>query len=165
MNKISIIRETAEKAMAAEMDRTKQLLGRAEKFAAGIVVVTGFQLWNLTGMLDPSSRWISDLCYLSLGVLSLSLLLAFYGMRLKGYAGYPRGDKLWETLKSENVSDNDAEQAIIQLLLKNREQNAKLNDAKMRLLFWCGWLFLAGFLLVIISRLLAALAYAYGNSM
>jgi hypothetical protein len=165
MNKISIIMETAEKAMAAEADRAKQLLGRAEKFAAGIIVLAGFQLWNLTGMLDPSSRWISDLCHLSLGVLSLSLLLAFYGMRLKGYAGYPRGDKLWETLKSENVSDNDAEQAIIQLLLKNREQNAKLNDAKMRLLFWCGWLFLAGFLLVIISRLLAALAYAYGNSM
>ena len=165
MNKISTVMETAEKAMAAETDRTKQLLGRAEKFAAGIVIVAGFQLWNLTGMLDPSSRWISDLCYLSLGVLSLSLLLAFYGMRLKGYAGYPRGDKLWETLKSENVSDNDAEQAIIQLLLKNREQNAKLNDAKMRLQFWCGWLFLAGFLLVIISRLLAALAFAYGNSM
>jgi hypothetical protein len=165
MNKISIIRETAEKAMAAETDRAKQLLGRAEKFTAGIVIVAGFQLWNLTGMLDPSSRWISDLCYLSLGVLSLSLLLAFYGMRLKGYAGYPRGDKLWETLKSENVSDGDTEQAVIQLLLKNRELNAKLNDAKMRLLFWCGVLFLVGFLLVIISRLLAALAYAYGNSM
>jgi hypothetical protein len=165
MNKISIIREAAEKAMAAETDRADQLLGRAEKFAAGIVVVTGFQLWDLTGMLDPSSRWISDLCYLSLGVLGLSLLLALYSMRLKAYAGYPRGDKLWETLKSESVSDHAAEQAVIQLLLKNREQNAKLNDAKMRLLFWCSWLFLAGFLLVIISRLLAALAFAYGNSM
>jgi len=165
MNKISIIMETAEKAMAAEMDRTKQLLGRAEKFAAGIVIVAGFQLWNLTGMLDPSSRWISDLCYLSLGVLSLSLPLALYGMRLKGYAGYPRGDKLWETLKSENVSDDDAGQAVIQLLLKNREQNSRLNDAKMRLLFWCGWLFFVGFFLVIISRLLAALAYAYGSAM
>jgi hypothetical protein len=165
MNKISTVMETAEKAMAAETDRTKQLLGRAEKFATGIVIVAGFQLWNLTGMLDPSSRWISDLCYLSLGVLSLSLPLALYSMRLKGYAGYPRGDKLWETLKSENVSDDDAGQAVIQLLLKNREQNAKLNDAKLRLLFWCGWLFFVGFVLVIISRLLAALAYAYGNSM
>jgi len=164
MNKISIIMETAEKAMAAETDRAEQLLGRAEKFAAGIVIVTGFQLWNVTGMLDPSSRWTSDSCYLSLGVLSLSLLFAFYSMRLKGYAGYPRGDKLWETLKSENVSDNDAEQAIIQLLLKNREQNAKLNDAKMSLLFWCGSLFFVGFLLVIISRLLAGLTNTYGNS-
>lgn len=165
MNKISIIMETAEKAMAAEADRAGQLLGRAEKFAAGIVIVTGFQLWNLTGMLDPSSRWASDSCYLSLAVLSLSLVLAVYCLRLKGYAGYPRGDKLWETLKAENVSDGDAEQAIIQLLLKSREQNAKLNDAKMGLLFWCGVLFVVGFLLVIISRLLAALAYAYGNAM
>ncbi|MGB7768335.1 MAG: hypothetical protein WBN22_05710, partial [Verrucomicrobiia bacterium] len=88
-----------------------------------------------------------------------------YTMRLKGYAGYPRGDKLWETLKSENVSDNDAELAVIQLLLKNRELNAKLNDAKMGLLFWCGSLFFVGFLLVIISRLLAGLANTYGNSM
>lgn len=165
MNKISIIMETAEKAMAAEADRAGQLLGRAEKFAAGIVIVTGFQLWNLTGMLDPSSRWASDSCYLSLAVLSLSLVFAVYCLRLKGYAGYPRGDKLWETLKAENVSDGDAEQAIIQLLLKSREQNARLNDAKMGLLFWCGVLFVVGFLLVIISRLLAALAYAYGNAM
>ena len=165
MNKISIIMETAEKAMADETDRAEQLLGRAEKFAAGIVIVTGFQLWNVTGVLDPSSRWVNDSCYLSLGVLSLSWLFAFYGMRLKGYAGYPRGDKLWETLKSEKVSDDDAEQAIILLLLQNREQNAKLNDAKMRLLFWCGSLFFVGFLLVTISRLLAALANAYGNSM
>lgn len=164
MNKISIIMETAQKATTAETDRAEQLLGRAEKFAAGIVVVTGFQLWNLTGMLDPSSRWVNGSCYLSLGVLSLSLLFTLYSMRLKGYAGYPRGDTLWETLKSENVSDADAELAIIQLLLKNREQNAKLNDAKMRLLFWCGLLFVVGFLLVIISRLLAALANNYGSS-
>ena len=164
MNKLSIILDTAEKAMAAEADRAEQLLGRAEKFAAGIVIMTGFQLWNVTNILDPSSRWVSDSCYLSLGVLSLSLLFALYGMRLKGYAGYPRGDKLWEILKSEKISDDDTKQAILQLLLKNREQNAKLNDAKMGLLFWCGSLFLVGFLLVIISRLLAALANAYGNS-
>ncbi|MGA9777165.1 MAG: hypothetical protein ACLPRE_01520 [Limisphaerales bacterium] len=163
MNKISIILETAEKAMTAETDRAEQLLARAEKLAAGIVIVIGFQLWNLTGMLDPSSRWVNGSCYLSLGALSLSLLFAFYSMGLKGYAGYPRGDKLWETLKSENVSDADAEQAVIQLLLRNREQNARLNDAKMGLLFWCGSLFFVGFLLVIISHLLAALANNYGN--
>ncbi|MGB7768277.1 MAG: hypothetical protein WBN22_05415, partial [Verrucomicrobiia bacterium] len=64
--------ETAEKAMTAETDRAKQLLGRAEKFAAGTVIVTGFQLWDVTGLLDPSSRWVNDSCYLSLGVLSLS---------------------------------------------------------------------------------------------
>jgi hypothetical protein len=165
MNKICIIMEAAEKAMAAEADRAKQLLGRAEKFAAGIVVLTAFQLLNVTSVLDPSSRWVNGSCCLSLAVLSLSLLFAFYSMGLKGYAGYPRGDKLWEDLKSENVSDDAAEQAVILLLLKNREQNAKLNDTKMRLLFWCGLLFFVGFLLVITSRLLAAFANAYGNSM
>jgi len=157
--------EAAEKAMAAEADRAKQLLGRAEKFAAGIVVLTGFQLLNVTSVLDPSSRWVNCSCCLSLAVLSLSLLFAFYSMGLKGYAGYPRGDKLWENLKSESVSDDAAEQAVILLLLKNREQDAKLNDTKMRLLFWCGLLFFVGFLLVITSRLLAAFANAYGNSM
>jgi hypothetical protein len=166
MNKFSIILETAEKAMATETDRAKQLLGRAEKFAAGVVILTGFQLLNVTALLNPSSRWIDDSCYLSLAVLSFSLLLAFYSMRLNGYADYPRGEKLWETLKSENVSDDAAKQAVIQLLLKNREQNAKLNDAKLRLLFWCGSLFFVGFLLVIISCLLAALANASAaNSM
>ncbi|MGH7992041.1 MAG: hypothetical protein ACREDQ_00875 [Limisphaerales bacterium] len=165
MNKVSIIRETAEKALAAETNRAGQLLSRAEKFAGGTVIVTGFQLLNLTDLLNPASRWINVTCYLSLAVLSLSLLSAFWSMRLKGYAGYPRGDTLWETLKSEGVSDDAAEQAIIQLLLKNREQNAKLNDARAGLVFWCGVLFLIGFLLVIVSHLLAAFANAYGNSM
>lgn len=164
MNKISIIMETAEKAMAAETDRTKQLLGRAEKFAAGIIIVTGFQLWNISTLLYASST-IRILCYLSLAALWVSLILAFHGLRLKGYGHYPRGDKLWENLKPESVSEEAAEQAVIQLLLKTREQNARLNDAKTRWLSWCGSLFLAGFALVIVSRVLAELAYAFRNAL
>lgn len=162
MSKISIIRDAAEKAMAAETDRTKQLLGRAEKFAIGIFIVAGFQLLDITMLVDSALR-ARESCYLSLAALSLSLFFAFYSMRLKGYGHYPRGDKLWEHLKSETVSDDAAEQAVIQLLLKTREQNARLNDAKTGWLVWCGSLFFAGFMLVIASRLLAALAIAFPN--
>jgi hypothetical protein len=44
MSKISIVKKAAEKAIAAESDRTVHLLRKAEKFAAGIIIVTGFQL-------------------------------------------------------------------------------------------------------------------------
>ena len=160
MSKITVVKETAEKAMSAENDRTKHLLGRAEKFMAGIIVVTGFQLLDVPTLLESPSQWVKALCYLALAALSLSLFFGFCSLRLKGYAGYPRGDRLWENLKSEDVSEDAAELAIIQLLLKTREQNAKLNDAKAGLLFWCGWLLFAGFLLVVNAQLLAALANA-----
>ena len=49
------------------------------------------------------------------------------------------------------------EVAVIQMLLNTREQNAKLNDAKTRWLFWSGWLLFCGIGLIIGSHLLAAL--------
>ena len=158
MNKISIIKEAAEKASSEENKRAEQLVCRAEKFTAGIIIVAGFQLLSAANVLGSGSPWAEGLCYLALTTLGLSLFLGFYSMRLKGYADYPRGDKLWETLKPENVSPDAAEEAIIQLLLKNREQNAKLNDSTAHSLSWCGWLLFAGFLLVAVSQLLAPLA-------
>ena len=158
MSKISIIRDAAQQAMAAEMQRTDQLLGRAEKLGAGLIVVTGFQLLDLSHLLYLPSHWAKVSCYASVAILTLSLLLALCGLRLKGYAGYPRGDKLWDNLKGDDVSDEAVESGIIQLLLKNREQNAKLNDAKVRILSWCGLLFFAAILVAIASHLLAALA-------
>ncbi len=158
MSKISIVKEAAEKALAAESERTQCLLARAEKFAAGIVIVMGFQLLDIAALLESSSLLTKVSCYLALAAVGFSLFFGFHGLRLKGYAGYPRGDKLWETLKPDNVSEADAEESLIRLLLKTREQNAKLNDAKAGSLSWCGWLLFAGILLVAGSHLLNALA-------
>ena len=154
MNKISIVKEAAEKASAAESDRTAHLLRKADTFAAGIIIVTGFRLLEANNLLGSSSQWMNLLYYLSLAVLSLSLFFAFRAMRVKGYAGYPRGNKLSDTLKPESVSEDAAQEALVQMLLETREQNARLNDAKVKSLFWCGWLLFAGFLLVAGSRLL-----------
>ncbi len=77
-------------------------------------------------------------------------------MRVKGYADYPRGNKLWDNLKPENVSEDVAQEALVQMLLQTREQNARLNDAKINSLFWCVWLLFVGFLLVAGSQLLDA---------
>ena len=154
MSKISIVKEAAEKAIAAESDRTTQLLRKADMLAAGTIVVTGFQLMDANNVLGSSSHWTDILYYLSLAVLSAALFFAFRGMQAKGYAGYPRGKKLWDTLKPENVSEDAAQEALVQMLLETREQNARLNDAKIKSLFWCGWLLFAGFLLVAASQLL-----------
>lgn len=149
--------------MSDEAKRTGQLLGRAEKLIAGIIVVTGFQLQDISRLLYLPSPWAKALCYASLAILSFCLLLTFCGFRLKGYASYPRGDKLWENIKNDNVSDDAVESGVIQLLLKNREQNAKLNDAKARILSWSASLFFMAVLLAIASRLLAALADYYSH--
>ena len=154
MSKISIVKEAAEKAIVAESDRTAQLLRKADMLAAGTIVVTGFQLMDANNALGSSSHWTDILYYLSLAVLSAALFFAFRGMQVKGYAGYPRGKKLWDTLKPENVSEDAAQEALVQMLLDTREQNARLNDAKIKSLFWCGWLLFAGFLLVAASQLL-----------
>jgi hypothetical protein len=156
MSKISIVKEAAEKAIVAESVRTAHFLRKAERFAAGIIIVAGFQLLDAKTLLESSSPWVKILCCASLGVLGVSLFFAFCGMRDKGYADYPRGSKLWDNLKPENVSEDAAQEALVHLLLKTREQNAQLNDAKVNSLFWSGWLLFVGFLLVAGSQLLDA---------
>jgi hypothetical protein len=157
MSKISIVKESAEKAIAVESDRTVHLLWKAEKLAAGIIIVAGFQLLDVKTLLESSSQYVKASCYLSLAVLSISLLFAFCGMQIKAYSNYPRGKKLWDNLRPENVSEDAAQEALVQMLLDTREQNARLNDAKVKSLFWCGWLLFVGFLLVAGSQLLDAL--------
>lgn len=156
MSKLSIAKDATEKAMSAEISRTEYLLREGGKLAAGIVVVMGFQLLDAKALLESSSFWAKISCYLSLAVLSLSLLLAFYSQQAKDYANYPRGNTLWDNLKPENVSEENAEEALVQMLLKTREQNARLNDAKTRVLYWCRWLLFIGVLLLVGSQLLDA---------
>jgi hypothetical protein len=161
MNKIAIVKEVAEKAIAAESDRTVHLLRKAEWYAAGIVIVAGFQLLDVKTLEESSSPWVRIVCHVSLGVLSAALFFAVRGMRLKGHADYPRGNKLWVNLKPETISEDAAQEALVQMLLETREQNARLNDAKINSLLWCRWLFFAGFLLVAGSQLLDAFVDAF----
>jgi hypothetical protein len=158
MSKISIVKDAAEKAVLAELNRTESLLRESGKLAAGIVVVMGFQLLDAKALLESSSPWAKITCYFSLSVLSISLLLAFYSQQVKGYANYPRGYALWDNMKPENVSEETAEEALVQMLLKTREQNARLNDVKTRVLYWCRWLLFIGILFLVGSQLLDGFA-------
>ena len=162
MSTISIVKEVAETAIKAESEWIVHLLRKAELYAAGIIIVAGFQLLDVKTLLESSSQWVKILCYASLGVLGLALFFAFRGMRLKGHADYPRGNKLWVNLKPDNISEEAAQEALVQMLLETREQNARLNDAKVQALFWCGWMFFAGFLLVAGSQLLDAIVDTFG---
>lgn len=158
MSKLSIVKDAAGKAMLAELNRTEVLLRDAGKLAAGSVVVMGFQLLDAKALLESSSPWAKIFCYFSLAVLSVSLLLAFCGQQVKGYANYPRGNTLWDNLKPENVSAENADEALVQMLLTTREQNGRLNDAKNRVLCWCRWMLFLGILMLVGSQLFDALA-------
>jgi hypothetical protein len=162
MYKILIAKEAAEKAMLAENARTHHLLQKAEKFIAGLIIILGFQLLDIKTLLASPSPWAKITCYLSLAVLGMALLFAFASLGKKGYASYPRGNKLWDNIKPESVSEDLAEEAFVQMLLKTREQNALLNDAMTRSNFWSGWLFFLGLLLVAGSQLLDAIMNAFG---
>ncbi|HTV40392.1 MAG TPA: hypothetical protein VMF08_07445 [Candidatus Sulfotelmatobacter sp.] len=156
MSKILIAKDAAEKAMVAETSRMESLLREAGKLVAGIIIVLGFQLLDAKTLLESTSPWVKILCYASLAALSVSLLFAMTGLRTTGHSNYPRGNKLWDNLKPDTITEEAAEEAIVQMLLKTREQNAILNDVKARWLFWCGRLFVTGVLLVIGSQLLDA---------
>jgi hypothetical protein len=157
MNKFLLIKDTAEKAAAAESDRTRCLLSKAEKIAAVVIIATGYQLLDVKTLLESTSVWVRSSSYASLTVLSVSLFFTFQGMRLKGYADYPRGNALWDKLAPETVSEDAAQEALVQLLLKTREQNAKLNDAKAKFLSWSCWLLFLGVLLIAAGQWLDAL--------
>jgi hypothetical protein len=156
MGKILIAKDAAEKALTAELARTDSLTQAAWKFAAGIIVVLGFQLRDVRTLVESPSPWVKILCCMALGILGVALFLAFRSLRAKGHGHYPRGNKLWENLKPESVSEEEAQEALVQMLLQTREQNARLNDATTRVLNWCGWLFLSGILLAAGCQLLDA---------
>ena len=151
-----MVKDMAEKVMSAENDRTQNLLREARRLSAGTIVVIGFQLLDAKALLESSSSWTKLTCYLSLAVLSAALWLAFCAQQVKSYAGYPNGNALWENLKPETVSEEKAEEALVHMLLKTREQNARLNDIKARTLSWCRWVLFVGVLVLIGSQLLDA---------
>jgi len=158
MSKFSLVKEAAEKALLAEQDRTDGLAGEGNKLAAGIIIVLGFQLLDVRALLESSSPAAKIFCHIAMALLGLALLLVLCSRPAKGSAGYPRGFALWDSLKPETVSEEAAEEAFVQMLLKTREQNARLNDAQTRLLHWCRWVFFAGILAVAGSQLLDAFA-------
>jgi hypothetical protein len=158
MGKILIAKEAAEKALVAELSRAESLARDAWKFVAGISLVMAFQLRDLRTLVESPSAGVKLAGCVSLAVLAIALFLAFYSFQFKSCGHYPRGNKLWDTLKPDAVSDQEAEEAMVQMLLQTREQHARLNDSKRRVLGWCGWIFFAGLLLVAGSQLLDAFA-------
>jgi hypothetical protein len=156
MNKISIIKDAAEKAVVAELSRTEFLSREGWKLTAGTVVVLGFQLLDARALLESNSAGAKTSCYASLALMGLSLLLTLCSQQVKDYASYPRGYALWDNLKPENVSGESAEEALMQMLLKTREQNARQNDVRTRLLYWSRWLLFAGILSVAASQMFDA---------
>lgn len=156
MSKIVLAKDAAEKALAIELGRTDSLGRTAWMFAGANLVALGFQLRDVRALVESPSPPVKILCCLSLAILGASLLLACQCGLVRGYSQYPRGQKLWESLKPESVSADAAEEAVVQMLLQTREHNARLNDVKTRVLGWCGWLFATGSLLVAGSQLLDA---------
>jgi hypothetical protein len=120
MSKVRIARDAAEQALTAELSRTESRVRDAWRYAVGIIVVLGFQVRDLKGLVESPSPWVKLLVFLSLGVLGAALLLACRALQVGDYSHYPRGQKLWETIKPETVSEAAAEEALVLMLLQTR---------------------------------------------
>lgn len=156
MSKLLAARAAAEQALAVEFGRGESRARDAWKFAAGIIVSLGFQLRDVKSLVESPSPAVKILCCLSLVALSVALVMVVLCLQANVCGHYPRGQKLWDGLKPENVSETGAEEALLLMVLQMREQNARVNDANKRILRWAGWLFLTGVLLVVATQLLDA---------
>jgi hypothetical protein len=156
IGKVLMAKIVAEKALSAELARADVLARDAWRFLAGIILVMGFQLHDIRSLVESPLPSVRILCCSSLAVLGVALILAVYNLQAKRYSHYPRGNRLWDNLKPESITEPAAEEALMQMILQTRELNARLNDTKERVSRWCGWLFLTGTLLVVGCQVLDA---------
>jgi hypothetical protein len=162
MSKFSLAKDAVEKASSAEHNRTEMLARESRWLAAGIIIVLGFQLLDAKALLESPSPGAKLTGCISVAVLGLALFLTFCSQQTKAYANYLRGCALWDNLKPDSVSEQMAEEALLQMLLKTREQNARQNDTRTRLLYWSRWLLFAGIVLLAVSQLLDAQVSSLG---
>jgi hypothetical protein len=162
MSKFSLAKDAVEKASSAEQNRTETLVRESRWLAAGTVIVLGFQLLDAKALLESSSPSAKITGCASVAILGLSLFLTFCSQQIKIYPNYLRGYALWDNLKPDSVSEQMAEDALMQMLLKAREQNTRLNDTRTRLLYWSRWLLFAGIVLLAVSQLLDAQVSSLG---
>jgi len=156
MNKLRVAKEAAETALAFEFGRRESQLRDAWKFTTGIIVALGFQLRDVRTLVECPAACVKILCCLSFLVLVAALIAVSACLQFNGDGHYPRGQKLWDNLKPESVSDVEADEALVLMILQTREQNAKSNDVRGRNLQWVGRLVSAGILLVVATQLLDA---------
>jgi hypothetical protein len=153
MSKLSVIKDTAEKAFEAEYNRTEYQITKAEKFIAGITAVMGFQIFEAKDLLK-------DHCYFkimvgaSLILLTLALIFTLLALRVRDYLSYSRGTELKDLLNDPEADEEKASREIADMLLGVREHNARLNDKNADMLRISGWLLLLGFLVVIATQIL-----------
>jgi hypothetical protein len=156
VGKETVILEAATKAFESEGSRTEFLQSKFEKLTAGVAAVMGFELIDIKNLLKSPYCQVRLLCWLAVAALTCSLFAALVSMRVANYEGFPRGNKLLDTLEADGVTEMEAEDALAGMLVAATESNATVNDNKASWLAWSAWLLLGGFISVITSQLLNA---------
>jgi hypothetical protein len=156
ISKLDIILGEAEKAFQYEEKRRDNLDKKTERFVAAIALVFGLHLIDLehlafSGNLpDKLYSWLAIGAILALGI---SLIVALLSNRVVNYYSYPRGTRLIDELKSEDISDDSTKIRIAGMYLKAHDINAKINDARAQWLSYSGIFLVSGFFLAIASHL------------
>lgn len=158
MRKVDILFQESEKAFLAERARTETLDTKAEKLVGAVALIA---LLQLIGDSDPfPSRHKLDLVIWSVGIICLliAIVLALFSGVVRRFKSFPRGMRLVDEFRDENLGDDDAKIRMSKFYLGAHDYNAIANDRKARLLMWSSVLLIGGLVLTIVGRLLTAIA-------
>lgn len=152
--KLDFIVGESEKAFLTEAERTEKLTGKAEKLISAVAVVMGFQLIDFkTLAFTRTCRGIFYACLAlsALSTLGISLIIALWAMRVEHYQSYARNREIYDLLEPQNVTDEQARDAMARMYLDARENNALINDQRAASLSDGTILLVTGIFLVALS--------------
>lgn len=158
MSKVDLVFQESEKAFLAEIGRGERITDKAEKYIGAIAIIIGFKLIDLDSLKfsgqnsQALASWIAVVSFLVLG---LSLVQALLSRRVLRYYSYPRGEKLIEDLRSDELDNDMAKVKIAKMYLTARERNALINDNRAKLLSVSGILIVIGFTVAAVGHIVA----------
>lgn len=151
MEKAQLLRETCEKALHTEDERTMRLEHKSERIFGAAALVLGYQVIILDRSLVVGTCGVI-IYYVSYLALVMSLGLAAYSALVKKYFSYPRGQSIAMELDKPDTPQ-EASQALARLYLVIREENASVNDRRARAMQGSGWLLIVAIIFGSLVRL------------
>ena len=160
VSKVDIMLGECEKAYLAEKKRTENLANKAEKYLAAVAIIIAFtsikfEQVDLAGGIELFFNIFVVVAFFLLGV---TLLLVFVSMRVEPYISYPRGERLIDELKGEDITSEVAKVKIAKMYLYAQNKNALINDKHAKLLSWSLISLTVGFLSAVTGQIFAKLA-------
>jgi hypothetical protein len=159
-DKFETLLSVCSEAWRAENDVIGRLSDRAEKYIAAVGVILAFHVTELPKLNfnAPIREAVSSaLIVLGMMILGVALILAIFGMRLRGYPTYATSENL-RKLDARALDDEAVARSVAYLYLDMRDQILQTNQKRARGIVAAGYLLVCGFLLSTAGQIVARIA-------